>query len=81
MAQYLIKQDKFPSGYFGLGVSPIRVTLILIFLLIAFMEMPLSLLGYSLEPEASLVERVIVAASFGLVSYLIGRQIYIQIFT
>jgi hypothetical protein len=37
------------------------------------MELPLSLMGYKITPDASILERVIVASAFGVTSSLIGK--------
>ncbi len=45
------------------GRDPIKV-----FFVVALMELPLSLIGYKLTPDASLLERIVVASSFGVVA-------------
>jgi hypothetical protein len=49
----------------------------IMFLIIVLFELPLSLYGYPLEPEANLFERLIIAGSFGAVSYIIGHQLFL----
>ena len=39
------------------------------------MEVPLSLIGYKLTPDASFFARVVVAASFGVASSLMGQAV------
>jgi hypothetical protein len=46
-----------------------------LFLVFVAMEIPLSLIGYKLTPDASLLARVAVAASFGVTSSLVGRAV------
>ncbi len=45
-----------------------------LFAVFALMEIPLSLIGYKLTPDASILARVLVAASFGVTSSLIGKS-------
>ena len=42
--------------------------IIKLFLVFALMELPLSVNGYKITPDASILERIIVATSFGVVS-------------
>ena len=42
--------------------------IIKLFIVFALMELPLSIIGYDITPDASILERVIVATSFGVVS-------------
>ena len=42
--------------------------IIKLFIVFALMELPLSIVGYDITPDASILERVIVATSFGVVS-------------
>lgn len=46
-----------------------------LFLAFVAMELPLSLIGYKITPDASIIERVVVASAFGVTSSLIGRAI------
>ena len=41
------------------------------------MEIPISLYGYEIKPDAEIWERVLVAGSFGTVAYAIAKQINI----
>ena len=47
-----------------------------IFIIVFLMEIPLSYIGYDLEPEAAFWERLIVAGSFGTVAYGISKSIF-----
>ena len=55
------------ANYFA--VTPVQ-------LLIAFvlMELPLSLKGYKITPDASLLERLVVASTFGVTASMIGKS-------
>ena len=46
-----------------------------LFLAFILMEIPLSLMGYELTPDASFIERLIVASSFGVTASLIGKAL------
>ena len=46
-----------------------------VFIFVVLMEIPLSYIGYDLEPEAAFWERLIVAGSFGTVAYGISKSI------
>ena len=46
-----------------------------VFIIVLLMEIPLSLIGYELEPEAAFWERLVVAGSFGTVAYGISKTI------
>jgi hypothetical protein len=46
-----------------------------LFLAFLIMELPLSLYGYKLTPEASLLERLVVASTFGVTASLIGKSL------
>jgi FtsH-binding integral membrane protein len=52
-----------------------RINPLLLFVIFGLIELPLSLYGYQIKPEASIIERMIVAATFGLVSVLISYGI------
>jgi len=45
------------------GKDPVKL-----FFVFALMEIPLSVMGYKITPNASILERVLVASSFGVVS-------------
>jgi hypothetical protein len=45
------------------GRDPVKL-----FFVFALMEIPLSLIGYKITPDASILERVIIASSFGVVA-------------
>jgi hypothetical protein len=44
-----------------------------LFLAFVLMEIPLSAIGYKLTPDASFIERLVVASSFGVTASLIGK--------
>jgi hypothetical protein len=46
-----------------------------LFIAFLMMELPLSLYGYKLTPEASLMERLVVASTFGVTASLIGKSL------
>ena len=48
-----------------------------IFVIVALMEIPISLYGYEIKPDAEIWERVLVAGSFGTVAYAIAKQLRI----
>ena len=50
--------------------TPIRL-----FIVFALMELPLSIVGYKIVPDASILERIVVASAFGVSSSLIGKAI------
>lgn len=52
-----------------------RIDNISLFLSFALLELPLSIKGYKLKPDASILERVIVASTFGVVSTNIAQSI------
>ena len=52
-----------------------RLDPLALFISFALLELPLSLYGYKLTPDASVMERVVVATSFGLVSVLSAQRI------
>ena len=46
-----------------------------LFVAFVLMEIPLSLVGYKLTPDASFIERLVVASSFGVSASLIGNAL------
>ena len=52
-----------------------RINPLILFFVLILLELPLSLYGYELTPNASIPERVIVAGSVGVVSVLIAQSI------
>ena len=50
-------------------------TITQIFFVIMYMELPFSLYGYKLEPNASILERMIVSGVFGAYSYALSEAI------
>ena len=55
------------ASYF-VGTDPVKL-----FVAFILMEIPLSLVGYELTPDASFIERLVVASSFGVSASLIGK--------
>lgn len=52
-----------------------RLDPLAVFISFALLELPLSLKGYKITPDASIIERVVVATAFGVVSVLIAQKI------
>ena len=52
-----------------------RINPIVIFLSFALLELPLAYNGYEIIPNASILERVVIASGFGTVSTIIGQSI------
>ena len=52
-----------------------RINPIVIFLSFALLEFPLAYNGYDITPNASILERVVIASGFGTVSTIIGQSI------
>lgn len=44
-----------------------------LFIAFLIMELPLSLYGYKISPDASVIERLVVASTFGVTASLIGK--------
>ena len=44
-----------------------------LFIAFLIMELPLSLYGYNISPNASVIERLVVASTFGVTASLIGK--------
>ena len=59
-------------GYFFKKKMP---TIFEIFIIVLLMELPLSLKGYEIKPDASIIERMIVAGGFGRFSYALSEAI------
>ena len=59
-------------GYFFKKKMP---TIFEIFIIVLLMELPLSLKGYEIKPDASVIERMIVAGVFGSFSYALSEAI------
>lgn len=62
-------QDRLQLG------SKSRVNVLLLFVVIFLLELPLSIYGYEIKPDASILERCIVVATFGTVSVLIAQSV------
>jgi uncharacterized membrane protein YkvI len=52
-----------------------RINPLVLFLSFALLELPLAYNGYEISPNASILERVIIASGFGTVSTIIGQSI------
>lgn len=52
-----------------------RLDPIAVFLSFILLELPLSIKGYKITPNASIIERLVVAGTFGLVSVLIAQRL------
>jgi len=52
-----------------------RVDPIALFVAFALLELPLSIMGYDITPNASILERVVVASGFGVVATIVGQGI------
>lgn len=52
-----------------------RINPIALFIAFGLLELPLATYGYELTPNASILERVVVASGFGVVSTIIGQSI------
>lgn len=52
-----------------------RLDPIALFVSFALLELPLSIMGYDISPNAPILERVIVASSFGTISVLVAQGI------
>jgi hypothetical protein len=65
----------FIQDRLNLGIKSTRVNPVLLFVVIILFELPLSLYGYEIKPDASILERCIVAGTFGTVSVLIAQSI------
>jgi FtsH-binding integral membrane protein len=57
------------------GQESYRINPFILFAVIALLELPLSLYGYEIQPNATVIERVVVAGSFGVVSVMIAQAI------
>jgi hypothetical protein len=45
-----------------------------LFIAFILMELPLSLMGYKITPDASILERLVVASTFGVTASMIGKS-------
>lgn len=52
-----------------------RIDNVALFIAFSLLEIPLSLIGYKIEPDATLLERVVVASAFGVASTTIASSI------
>jgi hypothetical protein len=57
----------------------IYINPLILFLVLVLLELPLSLYGYELYPPASVVERLIVAGTFGTAAVLISQSILLYV--
>jgi hypothetical protein len=55
-----------------LNITPTRINPLLLFIILILFELPLSLYGYEITPNASILERMVVAGTFGTASVLIA---------
>ena len=77
----LYKRTKFLQ-FVSLIVAPLMIlfanyfaeTPVQLFVAFILMELPLSLNGYKITPDASLLERLVVASTFGVTASLIGKS-------
>jgi hypothetical protein len=58
-----------------LSSSKKNINPLILFIVILLLELPLSLYGYEITPNASIPERLVVAGSMGLVAVLIAQGI------
>jgi hypothetical protein len=61
--------------YLSLWINKGKFNPFILFLVLVLLELPLSLYGYKITPDASVIERIIVAGSFGVVSVIIAKCI------
>ena len=52
-----------------------RINPLLLFVVLALLELPLSLYGYEIKPNASILERMLIAGVFGTAVVLIAEAI------
>ena len=52
-----------------------RIDPIALFVSFTLLELPLSIMGYDITPNASILERIVVASGFGVVATIIGQSI------
>jgi hypothetical protein len=57
------------------SITPNQFNPLVLFVVLMLMELPLSLYGYEIQPNASVPERMIVAGSVGVASVLIAQGI------
>lgn len=55
--------------------SRTRLDYAAVFLVAVLLELPLSLIGYTIDPPAKLLERLVVAGSFAVVSVMTAKSI------
>jgi len=55
------------ANYFA--ATPVQL-----FIAFILMELPLSLMGYKITPDASILERLVVASTFGVTASMIGKS-------
>lgn len=63
----------FIQRYFN--ITPGRINPLVLFVVLILLELPLSLYGYEITPNASILERMVVAGSFGTAAVLIANAI------
>ena len=77
----LYKRTK-PLETISLIVAPLMIlvanyfaaTPVQLFVAFILMELPLSLNGYKITPDASLLERLVVASTFGVTASMVGKS-------
>ena len=52
-----------------------RVDPIALFIAFSLLELPLSIMGYDISPNATILERIVVASGFGVVATIVGQSI------
>lgn len=57
------------------SINPSVLNPLVLFIVLMLLELPLSLYGYEIQPNASVAERMIVAGAFGVASVLIAQGI------
>ena len=58
-----------------IGLQNSYIQPLILFIVLVLLELPLSLYGYPLQPDASIPERLIVAGTFGTASVLIASAL------
>lgn len=61
--------------YLSLWFNKGKFNPFILFVFLILFETPLSLYGYKITPDASVIERMIVAGSFGVVSVIIAKYL------
>ena len=56
-------------------ITPGRINPIVSFIVFVILEIPLALYGYDLTPNASMLERMVIAGTFGTISIMVASSI------